>query len=170
MKREMSMKEVIYCLQTCESFRENESIRYRELKGKWEQANKEYHSNVYARVNLEGVRKSTPERRDILYTLELHEELFAGVVEDINYELQRLYRKRQIYKRIRCCYSTLEGLEREIILKRYIQNKPYKEVLGDFKGSQRTFERLRLSALENIRDKYNSRYSDEEIVRREEVK
>ncbi|MGF7003478.1 DNA-directed RNA polymerase specialized sigma subunit [Lachnospiraceae bacterium PF1-21] len=168
MRREITIKEVIFRLQTYEQFSAEETVKYQELKEKWEKVNAEYHTNLYARANLQDTNKGTPERRDLFHTLELHEELFAEILRDINYELQRLYNERQIYKRIRCCYSSLVGNEREIILNRYIKSKPYKEVLSDFKGSQRTFERVRNSALEKIRDRFNSFASDAEIVKSSE--
>lgn len=109
-------------------------------------------------------------KKDLSDIMLRHEKILKDWYREISYEIEVLMKKDEEIRRVWLCYQLISEEQYEVITKIYVDHQLSKEVMMDYikqtGETSRTFFRLVNRALKNIKEMYESPYSNDFLLKR----
>lgn len=109
-------------------------------------------------------------KKDLSDIMLRHEKILKNWYREISYEIEVLMKKDEKIRRVWLCYQLISEEQYEVITKIYVDHQLSKEVMMDYTKqtgeTSRTFFRLVNRALKNIKEMYESPYSNDFLLKK----
>ena len=108
-------------------------------------------------------------KKDLSDIIIRHECILKRWYREISYEIESLMKKDEKIRRVWLCYQLISEECYEVVTKIYVEHHSSKEVMTDYIArtgeTSRTFFRLVNKSLNNIKVMYESRYSNDNLLK-----
>ncbi|MEY8536367.1 hypothetical protein AALH30_23055 [Blautia pseudococcoides] len=103
-------------------------------------------------------------KKDLGDLLERYEENEERYAEFLKMYIYQLMQEEESLKRVWICYQGLPYRQRAVLKALYVEHKPWKVVRAELRMSHSTLSNNRSSAIQNIRQLYDSDFTDMQIM------
>ena len=108
-------------------------------------------------------------KKDLSDIIIRHECILKRWYREISYEIESLMKKDEKIRRVWLCYQLISEECYEVVTKIYVEHHSSKEVMTDYIArtgeTSRTFFRLVNKSLNNIKVMYESKYSNDNLLK-----